>query len=217
MTDEQKLKRDVIRNLLAARHNRKLFCQQLREGAERLNLKSTRQVRRIFQDWIELGTASFSKAQRADVGKARLSEYWYNLSLKIYEGGNKGDKVMTRTQAASHIEDQIYEYLKLELSDEVARLEAAGFAKEELDLELSRLIEERKEICNEHRREIQTQISALKTKCSELRKRKLDTQEVHKCIMKLEEQKQSLVAFEFWREYGQPPCTRTVEIWFEAN
>ncbi|WP_373545953.1 Mu transposase C-terminal domain-containing protein [Chamaesiphon sp.] len=214
MTDDQKLKRDVIRNLLAARHNRNLFCEQLREGAKRLK-KSTRQVRRIFQDWIELGTASFFKAKRADVGQSRRSEYWYNLSLKIYEGGNKGDKLMTRTQAVSHIEDQIYEYVKLELSDEVARLEAAGFAKEELDLELSRLIEERKEICNEHRREIQTQISDLKTKLSELRKRKLDTQEVHKCIMKLEEQKQSLVAFEFWREYGQPPCTRTVEIWLK--
>lgn len=122
---------------------------------------------------------------------------------------------MTRTQVSSHVEDQIYEYVKLELPSEVARLEAAGFSGEELDLELSRLIQERQEVCNEQKHEVQKEISALKTKISDLQKRKLDTQEVHKRIKCLEEQKQAIVAFDFWREYGQPPSTRTVEIWLK--
>jgi putative transposase len=214
LNDEQKLKLEVIRSLLETRHNRKLFSESLKEGADKLDL-STRQVRRIFQDWVDLGTASLSKADRADAGKPRRSEYWYNLSLEIYENGNKGNKVMTRTQAATHVEDQIYEYVKLELPNEVTRLEATGFSGEELDKELSKLIEKRQQICNEQRCEIQQEISALKTKLSDLRKRKLDTQEVHKGIKRLEEQKQSIVAFKFWREYGQPPSTRTVEIWLK--
>jgi hypothetical protein len=57
LNDEQKLKREVIRSLLEARHNRKLFSERLKEGADKLDL-FTRQVRRIFQDWVELGTAS---------------------------------------------------------------------------------------------------------------------------------------------------------------
>lgn len=215
LNDEQKLKRDVIRSLSEARHNRKLFSERLEEGRKKLNLQSTRQVRRIFDDWINLGAASFTKGKRSDIGKPRRSEYWYNLSCKIYEDGNKDDGVMTRTQVASRIEDQIYEYVKLELPDEVAKLEAAGFSGEKLDLKVSSLIEERQEICNEQRREIQKEISALKTKISELRKRKLDTRAVHKRIKDLEEQKQATVAFEFWREYGQPPSTRTVEIWLK--
>jgi putative transposase len=215
LNDEQKLRREVIRSLLEARHNRKLFSGRLEEGAKKLDL-STRQVRRIFDGWVDLGTASlFRKATSNGEIKPRRGEYWYNLSLKIYQDGNKGDKSMIRTQVASRIQDQIYEYVKLELPDEVARLEAAGFSGEALDQELSKFIEERQEICNEQRREIQKQISALKTKISELRKRKLDTQELHKHIKNLEEQKRSIVAFEFWREYGQPPSTRTVEIWLK--
>ncbi|MBW4420725.1 MAG: Mu transposase C-terminal domain-containing protein [Myxacorys californica WJT36-NPBG1] len=214
LTDEQKLKREVIRNLLEARHNRTLFSERLKEGAEKLNL-STRQVRRIFKDWIALGTASLQRAARKDDGKPRRSEYWYDLSRKIYEDGNKGDRSMTRTQAASRVEDQIYEYMKLELPSEAARLEAAGFSGEKLDLELSRVIEQRQKSCNQEKREIQQEISALKTKISELRKRKLDTGAVHDRIKRLEEQKQAIVAFEFWREYGQPPSTRTVEIWLK--
>jgi hypothetical protein len=38
LDEEQKLKREVIRNLSEARHNRKLFSEQLKEGAEKLNL-----------------------------------------------------------------------------------------------------------------------------------------------------------------------------------
>ncbi|MBD2066445.1 hypothetical protein H6F93_02705 [Leptolyngbya sp. FACHB-671] len=216
LNDEQKLKREVIRSLLEARHNRKLFSERLEEGRKKLNLKSTRQVRRIFKAWVNSGTASLFKKATSDGNvKPRRGEYWYNLSLKIYKDGNKGDSVMFRTQVASRIEDQIYEYMKLELSDETARLEAAGFSREALDLKLSRLIKERQEVCNEQRCEIQKEISALKTKISELRKRKLDTKAVHKRIKDLKEQKQSIVAFEFWREYGQPPSTRTVEIWLK--
>jgi hypothetical protein len=122
---------------------------------------------------------------------------------------------MTRTQAASRVEDQIYEYVKLELPSEVAKLEAEGFSGEELDRELSRVIEERQEVCNQQRREIQEKISELKTKISDLRKRKLDTRAFHESIKRLEEQKQGVVAFEFWREYGQPPSTRTVELWLK--
>lgn len=214
LTDEQKLKREVIRSLSEARHNRKLFSQRLREGAETLNL-STRQVRRIFQDWIALGAASLNKATRADCKKTRRSKYWYDLSLKIYEDGNKSNRLMTRTQAADRIQDQIHEYVKLELSSEVSRLEKAGFSGEALDQELSRLIEQRHATCKQQRQEIQQEISELRTKVSELRKRKLDTRAVHDRIKHLEEQKQSTVAFEFWREYGQPPSTRTVEIWLK--
>jgi len=82
LNDEQKLKRDVIRSLSEARHNRKLFSERLEEGRKKLNLRSTRQVRRIFDDWINLGAASFTKGRRPDVGKPRRSEYWYNLSCK---------------------------------------------------------------------------------------------------------------------------------------
>ncbi|MBD1867200.1 transposase family protein [Cyanobacteria bacterium FACHB-471] len=215
LDDEQKLKREVIRSLLEARHNRKLFSKCLKEGAKKLDL-STRQVRRIFKAWVNLGTASLVKKATSDSDvKPRRGEYWYNLSLEIYEDGNKGDCVMTRTQVASRIEDQIYEYVKLELSDEVARLEVAGFSGEELDLELSRLIEERQEVCNQQKCEIQQEILTLKTKISELRKQKLDTQAFRDCIKRLKEQKKAIVAFEFWREYGQPPSTRTVEIWLK--
>jgi putative transposase len=188
-----KLNRDVIRSLSEARHNRKLFSERLEEGRKKLNLQFTRQVRRIFDGWINLGAASFTKGRRSDVGKPRRSEYWYNLSCKIYEDGNKGDSVMTRTQVASRVEDQIYEYTKLELSDEVAKLEAAGFSGEKLDLEVSRLIKERQEICNEQRCEIQKEISALKTKISEFRKRKLNTKAVYERIKDLKEQKQAIV------------------------
>jgi putative transposase len=214
LTEEQKLKREVIRSLLEVRHNRKLFSEQLKEGAKKLNL-STRQVRRIFQDWADLGITSLQKAPRSDRGKPRRNEYWYDLSLKIYEEGNKGNKSMTRTQAASHIQDQIYEYEKLELPPEVAKLEAAGFSGEELSLELSRVIEQRQEVWREQKHEIQQEILALKTKISELRQRKLDTRAFHDRIKRLEEEKQAIVAFEFWREYGQPPSTRTVEIWLK--
>lgn len=214
LTDKQKLEREVMRKLSEARYNRKLFSRCLKEGSEMLNL-SVRQVRRKFKDWIALGTASFQKAGRNDVGKPRRSQYWYDLSLKIYEEGNRGNRIMTRTQAASRIQDQIYEYVKLELLPDVARLETAGFKGEALDLELSKVIKQRQEVCNQQRQEIQQEISALKTRVSELRKQELDARAVHDRIKSLEKQKQAMVAFEFWREYGQPPSARTVEIWLK--
>jgi putative transposase len=122
---------------------------------------------------------------------------------------------MTRTQVADRIRDQIYEYVKLELPSEASKLEEAGFSGEALDRELSRLIEERQETCKQQQQEKQAEIAKLKSKVSELRKRKLDTQAVHSRIKQLKEQKQAIVAFEFWRTYGQPPCTRTVEIWLK--
>jgi putative transposase len=114
LTDEQKLRREVIRNLAEVRYNRKLFSQSLKEGAEKLDL-STEQVRRIFKNWIASGAASLVKAERADCKQPRRSEYWYDLSLKIYKDANKGSGSLTRTQAADRVQDQIYEYVKLEL------------------------------------------------------------------------------------------------------
>jgi putative transposase len=56
---------------------------------------------------------------------------------------------------------------------------------------------------------------SLKKKISELHKKKLDTGAVKERIKRLEQKKQETVAFEFWKEYGQPPSTRTVEIWLK--
>ncbi|MBE9004056.1 hypothetical protein IQ259_03180 [Fortiea sp. LEGE XX443] len=63
----------------------------------------------------------------------RKSEYWYNLSLKIYKQGNKGSDRMTRTQVAEKIETTAYEFAKKELEAEIPKLESQRFRGEDLD------------------------------------------------------------------------------------
>ncbi|MDZ8109015.1 MAG: hypothetical protein RM338_25785 [Nostoc sp. DedQUE12a] len=95
---------------------------------------------RAKKAWEEKGIAALAEAPRADKGQVRKSEYWYNLSLKIYKQGNKGSDRMTRTQVAERIETQAYEFAKKELLAEISRLEAEGFQGENLDWEIKRLI-----------------------------------------------------------------------------
>jgi len=214
LTSEQRQRLEVIRSLAQARHNRQIFSQRLGEGAEKLGL-SRRQVRRIFQDWVNEGLASLQKAPRLDKGKPRRNKYWYELSITIYEEGNKGTSSLTRTQAADKIRTQAYEYTKLELRSDILKLEENGLQGEDLDRELGKLIEQREEACKQSRQAIQEEITQLKKKISELHKKKLDTGAVKERIKRLEHKKQETVAFEFWKEYGQPPSTRTVEIWLK--
>jgi putative transposase len=174
LTNEQQQRLEVIRNLAQARHNRQIFSQRLGEGAEKLGL-SRRQVRRIFQDWVNEGLASLQKASRLDQGKPRRSEYWYELSKKIYKEGNKGTSSLTRTQAADKIRTQAYEYTKLELRSDILKLQENGLQGEDLDRELGKLIEQREEACKQSRQAIQEEITQLKKKISELHKKKLDT------------------------------------------
>ncbi len=214
LTNEQQQRHEVIRNLAQARHNRKIFSQRLGEGAEKLGL-SRRQVRRIFQDWVDEGLASLQKAPRQDKGKPRRSEYWQDLSIKIYKNGNKGTHSLTRTQVADRVRTQAYEYAKLELRSDIFQLQENGLQGEDLDIELGKLIEQRDQACKQSKQAIQEEITQLKKKISELHKKKLDTRAVKERIKRLEQNKQETVAFEFWKEYGQPPSTRTVEIWLK--
>lgn len=61
----------------------------MKEAAKKLG-KSERTVRRLIKSWEEKGLAALAEVPRADKGQVRKSEYWYNLSLKIYKQGNKG-------------------------------------------------------------------------------------------------------------------------------
>ncbi|QSJ20840.1 helix-turn-helix domain-containing protein [Nostoc sp. UHCC 0702] len=85
----------MIRNLREP-CDRLTYGERLREAAKKLG-KSERTVRRLIKSWEEKGMAALAEVPRADKGQVRKSEYWYNLSLKIYKQGNKGSDRMTRT------------------------------------------------------------------------------------------------------------------------
>jgi putative transposase len=78
----------------------------------------------LIKSWEEKGMAALAEVPRADKGQPRKSQYWYNLTLKIYKQGNKGSDRMTRTQVAEKIETQAYEFAKKELEAEISRLES---------------------------------------------------------------------------------------------
>ncbi|MGV0107488.1 helix-turn-helix domain-containing protein [Nostoc sp. DSM 114160] len=96
LSGEQRLKLEIIRNLREP-CDRLTYGKRLEEAAKKLG-KSERTVRRLIKSWEEKGIAALAEVPRADKGQVRKSEYWYNLSLKIYKQGNKGSDRMTRTQ-----------------------------------------------------------------------------------------------------------------------
>ncbi|HEY9804457.1 MAG TPA: helix-turn-helix domain-containing protein [Leptolyngbyaceae cyanobacterium] len=138
LSAEQRLKLEIIRNLREP-CDRLTYGERLREAAKKLG-KSERTVRRLIKSWEEKGIAALAEVPRADKGQVRKSEYWYNLSLKIYKQGNKGSDRMTRTQVAEKIEVKAYEFAKKELEAEISRLESQGLQGEELDWEINKLI-----------------------------------------------------------------------------
>ncbi|HYX18903.1 MAG TPA: Mu transposase C-terminal domain-containing protein [Nostoc sp.] len=138
LSGEQRLNLEIIRNLREP-CDRLTYGKRLEEAAKKLG-KSERTVRRLIKSWEEKGMAALAEVPRADKGQVRKSEYWYNLSLKIYKQGNKGSDRMTRTQVAEKIETQAYEFAKKELEAEISRLESQGFRGEDLDWELKKLI-----------------------------------------------------------------------------
>jgi putative transposase len=138
LSGEQRLKLEIIRNLREP-CDRLTYGQRLEEAAKKLG-KSERTVRRLIKSWEEKGIAALAEVPRADKGQVRKSEYWYNLSLKIYKQGNKGSDRMTRTQVAEKIETTAYEFAKKELEAEISKLESQGFWGEDLDWELKDLI-----------------------------------------------------------------------------
>ncbi len=138
LSGEQRLKLEIIRNLREP-CDRLTYGKRLEEAAKKLG-KSERTVRRLIKSWEEKGIAALAEVPRADKGQVRKSEYWYNLSLKIYKQGNKGSDRMTRTQVAEKIETQAYEFAKKELEAQISRLESQGFKGEDLDWQLKNLI-----------------------------------------------------------------------------
>ncbi|MBD2560256.1 MULTISPECIES: Mu transposase C-terminal domain-containing protein [Nostoc] len=138
LSGEQRLKLEIIRNLREP-CDRLTYGKRLEEAAKKLG-KSERTVRRLIKSWEEKGMAALAEVPRADKGQVRKSEYWYNLSLKIYKQGNKGSDRMTRTQVAEKIETKAYEFAKKELEAEISRLESQGFRGEDLDRQLKKLI-----------------------------------------------------------------------------
>ncbi|WP_427158561.1 Mu transposase C-terminal domain-containing protein [Aliinostoc sp. HNIBRCY26] len=138
LSGEQRVKLEIISNLREP-CDRLTYGERLREAAKKLG-KSERTVRRLIKSWEEKGLAALAEVPRADKGQVRKSEYWYNLSLKIYKQGNKGSDRMTRTQVAEQIETKAYEFAKKELEAEISKLESQGLRGEDLDWELKKLI-----------------------------------------------------------------------------
>ncbi len=138
LSAEQRLKLEIIRNLREP-CDRQTYGERLEEAAKKLG-KSERTVRRLIKSWEEKGIAALAEVARADKGQVRKSEYWYNLSLKIYKKGNEGSNRMTRTQVAEKIETKAYEFAKKELEAQISRLESQGFRGEDLDRQLKELI-----------------------------------------------------------------------------
>ena len=124
LSGEQRLKLEIIR-FLREPCDRKTYGQRLKEAAQKLG-KSERTVRRLVKAWQENGLATFAEVPRADKGQTRKSEYWYNLTIKIYKAGNKGSDRMTRSQVAEKIATRVYELAKSELKQEISKLEKQG-------------------------------------------------------------------------------------------
>ncbi|MBD2346481.1 Mu transposase C-terminal domain-containing protein [Anabaena subtropica] len=101
LTDEAKLKMEVIQSLLEA-GDRKTYAQKLQQAAVKLG-KSVRTVRRLIDKWEQEGLAGLTQPQRADKGKHRVNENWQEFILKTYKEGNKGSKRMTRQQVAVRV------------------------------------------------------------------------------------------------------------------
>ncbi|MCC5643705.1 helix-turn-helix domain-containing protein [Nostoc sp. CHAB 5824] len=90
LTDEAKLKMEVIQSLLEA-GDRTTYAQRLQQAAVKLG-KSVRTVRRLIDKWEQEGLAGLTQTQRADKGKHRVNENWQEFILKTYKEGNKGSK-----------------------------------------------------------------------------------------------------------------------------
>ncbi|MDM9584863.1 Mu transposase C-terminal domain-containing protein [Nostoc sp. GT001] len=101
LTDEAKLKMEVIQSLLEA-SDRTTYTQRLQQAAVKLG-KSVRTVRRLIDKWEQEGLAGLTQTQRADKGKHRVNENWQEFILKTYKEGNKGSKRMTRQQVAVRV------------------------------------------------------------------------------------------------------------------
>ncbi|WP_066382038.1 Mu transposase C-terminal domain-containing protein [Anabaena sp. CA = ATCC 33047] len=101
LTDEAKLKMEVIQSLLEA-SDRTTYTQRLQQAAVKLD-KSVRTVRRLIDKWEQEGLAGLTQTQRADKGKHRVNENWQEFILKTYKEGNKGSKRMTRQQVAVRV------------------------------------------------------------------------------------------------------------------
>ena len=67
LSDEAKLKMEVIQSLLSA-GDHKTYAQRLKEGAAKLG-KSVRTVRRLIDKWEQEGLAGLTQTERADKGK----------------------------------------------------------------------------------------------------------------------------------------------------
>jgi putative transposase len=141
LSGEQRLKLEVIRSLREP-CDRLTYGKRLKEAAKKLG-KSERTVRRLVKAWQEEGLAALNPGARADKGQPRKSEYWYNLAVKIYKGGNKGSDRKTRSQTAETIRTKAYELAKRELQDEIDRLMDQGLRGEDLDWKIQELIESR--------------------------------------------------------------------------
>ncbi|WP_246163043.1 MULTISPECIES: helix-turn-helix domain-containing protein [Brasilonema] len=101
LSDEAKLKMEVIQSLLSA-GDRTTYAERLKEAAEKLG-KSVRTVRRLIDKWEQEGLVGLVQGQRADKGKHRVDENWQEFILKTYKEGNKGSKRMTRQQVAVRV------------------------------------------------------------------------------------------------------------------
>ncbi|MCF4967586.1 transposase [Nostoc sp. CMAA1605] len=101
LTDEAKLKMEVIQSLLEA-SDRTTYAQRLQQAAVKLG-KSVRTIRRLIDKWEQEGLAGLTQTQRADKGKHRVNENWQEFILKTYKEGNKGSKRMTRQQVAVRV------------------------------------------------------------------------------------------------------------------
>ncbi|MFQ4144590.1 Mu transposase C-terminal domain-containing protein [Chlorogloeopsis sp. ULAP02] len=101
LTDEAKLKMEVIQSLLEAT-DRTTYTQRLQQAAVKLG-KSVRTVRRLIDKWEQEGLVGLTQTQRADKGKHRVNENWQEFILKTYKEGNQGSKRMTRQQVAVRV------------------------------------------------------------------------------------------------------------------